>query len=87
MPATLPPYSAILADDDDVLWVVTSAPGDARTALVAIDAAGVTRARITLEGTVRVLEVGREYVLGARGDAETCVEELVVYALRRGEAP
>jgi hypothetical protein len=65
MPTNLPPYSALLADPDGMLWVVTSIAGDSSTTLRGIGSDGHVLMDLEIPRDLRVFEVGRDYVLGA----------------------
>jgi hypothetical protein len=83
MPATLPPYSALHADPEGLVWAVLSAPGEGDTRLRALRADGRVVANVTVRTSLTVFEIGSDYVLGAREDAAG-EQHVVVYRLRRG---
>ncbi|MGH7696508.1 MAG: hypothetical protein ACRENH_16090, partial [Gemmatimonadaceae bacterium] len=82
-PAQLPPFSGILVDALDVLWVVLTFPGEGTTRLRALDARGSTVAEVSLPTDLMVLEIGRNYILGLHetADGEQFIRQ---YELRRG---
>lgn len=63
-PEAMPPYTAVLADPNDYLWVVTSAPGDGETRFRVISRGG-TAIDLRLPLELNVFDIGEDYVLGA----------------------
>lgn len=82
LPENLPAYSALLTDPDGVLWVVASAPGDADTHLVAVDATGKRVGDVRVPVQLAVFEVGRDYILGRYEDPQD-EPHLALFRLRR----
>jgi hypothetical protein len=82
-PPQLPPFSALLVDAVDVLWLVLSFPGEGTTRLRAIDAKGRTVAEVTVPADITVFEIGRDFLLGVHenSDGEQFIRQ---YELRRG---
>ncbi len=82
MPATLPPYSALLADRFGALWVVRSVPGDADLQLTAYSIDGRALADVRLPRFLTVFEIGADYILGTYEDGAS-QPHVAVYTLRR----
>jgi hypothetical protein len=84
VPEFLAPYSALFADPEGLLWVITSIPGDEATELRAIGADGEIVAPLRLSIDRVIYEAGRDYILGTYedGDGEPHV---VMNRIRRGE--
>ncbi len=83
MPEHLPSYSDLFVDPDGLLWAVTSAPGDEHTDLQVVAPSGQEVGSLRLPLEMRVLEIGRSYILGAYL-GEDGQEHVAVYHLRRG---
>jgi hypothetical protein len=81
-PSTLPPYSGILCDDADVLWVVLSLPGEPETRLRALDQSARVLGDIHLPHKLTVLEIGRGYILGATTNANGLPRVLLFHLFR-----
>jgi hypothetical protein len=82
MPEKLPPFTGLFVDADGALWVVLSAPGDPDTRLRAYSPEGRVLGNLTIPVNLNVFEVGTNYVLGAREDADG--EQFVsLYTYRR----
>lgn len=81
-PAQLPPFSGILVDARDVLWVVLTFPGEGTTRLRALSTRGSTLAEVRVPADLTVFEIGRNYILGLHetADGEQFVRQ---YELRR----
>lgn len=82
LPAALPPYKSIHAENDGTLWVVTSFPGDPTTELRGFSSNGAPIATLSLPVGLRVFEVGTDFVLGAFEDASG-EERVRAYRFRR----
>ncbi len=82
MPEFLPPYTALFADSDGLLWAVLSAPGDADTRLRAVTASGRVVADVRIPVGLTAYEVGHDYILGAY-EASDGEPHVAVYRLRR----
>jgi hypothetical protein len=82
MPEELPPYSALLIDPEQLLWVVLSTPGDSETRLQALRSDGKVAANVRVPAGITVFEIGTDYILGGYedGDGEPHV---ALYRLRR----
>lgn len=82
MPRFLPPYSGLFAAEPGILWENVSALGDSETVLRAMDANGVRKGELHIPVSLRVFEMGNDYLLGAyrlkSGD-----EHVVLYRLQR----
>jgi hypothetical protein len=83
-PDTLPPYSDLLVDSDDMLWVrgVPAAAG-APVQWTVVSAAGVPTAIVELPNFLTVFEVGQDYVLGRYVDPIESIPEVRIYRLSR----
>lgn len=82
MPERLPPYRGVFADPLGLLWVVVTESGDPQTRLLAFDPGGRLRAESIVPNGLRVFEVGRDYILGAREDPDG-EQHVQVWRLRR----
>ncbi len=82
MPEKLPPFTGLFVDPGGALWVVLSAPGDPDTRLRGYSADGRVVANLSLPVNLNVFEVGANYVLGAREDADG-EQYLSVYSYKR----
>lgn len=82
MPEHLPPYTAILTDEDGYLWVVTSAPGDGATRIRVLSKTGDATVDLDLPSELTVFEVGDDYLLGMY-EAESGAQHVVMYRLKR----
>ena len=83
IPSTLPAFAALQTDPDGNLWVLdTFTPSDSvrRWAVFAPD--GLLRGTVETPPSVRVLEIGRDYVLGTWED-ELGVQYVRMYRLER----
>jgi hypothetical protein len=83
MPPRLPPYTGLFTDPDGLLWVVLSVPGDKDTQLRAIRATGAVVADAVVPVNLSVFEIGADYILGAREDADG-EQHVVMFRLHRG---
>jgi hypothetical protein len=81
-PATLAPYTRLLADPAGLIWAVTSLDGAPVTELQAVAADGRRVANVRLPRPLTVLEVGRDYVL-ARHEDESGEQRVLLYRIRR----
>lgn len=82
LPSVLPPYDAILVDANDVLWVVSGAPGFERTELVAMSRDGRHLASVRLPLGLQVMDIGVDYILGSIVDADG-EQEVRMFRLHR----
>jgi hypothetical protein len=81
-PATLPPYFGLFGDPDGVLWVLQSPPGAKRTDLLAMSVDGKALARTIIPMPVKILEIGRDFILASYSDAND-ETHLAVFSLRK----
>jgi hypothetical protein len=81
-PERLPPFSRLLVDAEDRLWVVLSHPGEGRTRLRALDENGGTLAELTIPADLTVYEIGRDYLLARFDDADG-EQSIRLYPIRR----
>lgn len=82
MPDHLPPYTDLLVDPTGSLWVVTSVAGDDTTKISAFTPAGEKLGEIRLPLEMKVLEVGRDYILG-ESESSDGQEVVTMYRYRR----
>lgn len=82
LPERLPPYRTVLVDPSGLLWVVVTESGDPETRLLAFDRNGRHVAEAIVPDGMRVFEVGRDYILGAREDKDG-EQHVQVWRLRR----
>jgi hypothetical protein len=81
-PASLPAYFNLYGDPDGVLWVQQSPPGAKRTDLLAMSVEGKVLARTIIPMAVRILEIGRDYILASYDDAND-ETHLAVFSLKK----
>jgi hypothetical protein len=83
-PATMPRFDAILAGHDGELWVrlYRPDPGPTRDYLV-VSRSGQAVARVSVPSELVIHQVGADFILGVRRDADG-VETVVEYRLTRG---
>jgi len=84
LPPTLPVLDGVIAGHDGELWIrrFDPAPGPIREYLV-VDRSGQTVARVAVPAELTIHQVGADFVLGVRRDADG-VEMVVEYRLDRG---
>lgn len=82
MPAFLPPYHELLVDPEGMLWAVVSAPGDSTTDLRAVNSAGDLMFSVSLPTSLRLFEVGHDYILGRYMD-NALRHHIVAYRIQR----
>jgi hypothetical protein len=82
MPAKAPSHSGMVVDPSGLLWVVLSMPGDADTRLRAFGMDGRAVANVTVPVSLTVFEIGTDYILGAREDADG-EQRITLYKLNR----
>ncbi len=80
MPDYMPPYTGVFTDPQGTLWVVVSVPGDPTTQLRALDPEGIILGDVHLPPDIRILVVGRQYIIGAYED-EGGEPHVVVYEM------
>lgn len=78
LPEILPFYSDLFVSPDDMLWVVTSSPGDDATQFRVLSPDGHIRADVTVPINIRVREIGADHILGTHIDEGGRVHLLVV---------
>ena len=81
--SALPAYSAIRTDTDGNLWVTVSPPGASALEMRAIAPDGRPLGELRIDLPLTVLEIGRDYILGAWEDAGG-EPHVVALRLRRG---
>ena len=83
-PATFPAFADLTVDPDGNLWVLDfNRPGDERRRWIVFAADGRALGAVETPPGLRVLEIGRGYVLGVWQD-DLDVEHVRLYELRRG---
>lgn len=82
LPERLPPYRQVVVDPLGIVWVVVTESGDPETRLLAFDGFGRHIGVAVVPNGLRVFEVGRDYVLGAREDQDG-EQHVQVWRLRR----
>jgi hypothetical protein len=82
-PATMPAIGRMVPDSTGLLWVSAYAfPPSKPTSWVVVSPTGRTVATVTLPGNYRVLEIGKDYVLGV-AEGEEGAPEVRMYGLLR----
>lgn len=81
-PEREPPYTAIRADNEGVLWAIDYGNTQRGTRMRALSEAGRTLADLRLPVALNVFEIGRDYVLGSY-EGEDGEPRLAMYRLRR----
>ncbi len=82
-PKTYPSFGQLLVDDQDNLWIEDfPIPGASHRDWSIYSATGAIVARLRVPGNLRLLDVGRTYVLGAWWD-EDDAQSLRLYSLTR----
>lgn len=83
LPSTPPRFAGLHADPGGSVWVeeFREDPTETRE-LRLVEPRGAITARMTVPGGVRVLEIGRDYLLGVQEDADG-VPEVLMYRLNR----
>ena len=85
-PGTFPAFADLMVDSDGHLWALDfSRPGDDRRHWVVFAADGRALGTVETPPGLRVLEIGRDYVLGVWQD-DLDVEHVRLYQLDRGGA-
>lgn len=82
MPDVLPPYSQLLSDREGNIWAVLSSPGDSMTSLRAVAPDGTVLGDLQIPAEIKVLEVGRGYVLGVQ-EEQNGEQRIQLYRYRR----
>jgi hypothetical protein len=83
-PATLPAYTDLLVDSEDLIWVRHFPRGTESAARWSVfDSAGALRAEVEVPIYLEVLEIGAGYVLGRYLDPQTAVPQVRLYQLKR----
>jgi hypothetical protein len=80
----LPSHNGLFLDSADRLWVVLSFPGDPTTTLRAHALDGEALGEVSLPGTLDVLEIGADYVLGLVEDPDTLEPKVALYGFDLG---
>ena len=82
-PATFAPYDSLLAGDAKEVWVrAGGTPAGQPQSWVVLSPSGAATGTVTIPAGMRLLEVGRDYVIGVRTD-EDDVERVGIFPLRR----
>lgn len=86
-PGTFPAFADLMVDPDGNLWVLDySRPGDERRRWVVFAPDGRARGAVETPPALRVLDIGRDYVLGVWQD-ELDVEHVRLHRLDRSGTP
>lgn len=83
-PSRLSPFSQLFVDAAGLLWVQTSSPGEAETRFRIFTTSGTPIAQATVPASITIFEIGTDYLLGTRPDADD-EPHLIVYRLKRSE--
>lgn len=75
----------MVVDSEGYLWVTVSIPGDPMADIRVFNGAGVVIATVQLPGSVRLFEVGHDYVLATKFNADVGVAEVVELGLIRSK--
>lgn len=67
-PEYVPPYSGVVIDSEDLLWVSFSSPGDVGTHLGVFDEWGRAVAEVALQLNIVFTDIGHDYILGLHQD-------------------
>lgn len=85
-PSTLPAYSALLVDNNENVWVRSfPAAAAAQVDWTIFSEAGTPVAKIQLPSTLKVTEVGADYVAGVDANPLTGKQRVLVLALMRAK--
>ena len=82
-PEQLPPFSAIFTDQEGMLWVQLTVPGDADTQFRVLRADGQAVADVRVPINLTIHEIGADYIVGSRQDDDG-EQHVVMYRLHRG---
>jgi hypothetical protein len=84
-PASWPPYTALLVDADDHVWVRHSHPMRAQSARWSVfSPSGAFVTDVTLPAALHLFEIGRDYVLGRYRDPDSDLPHVQLHRLARG---
>lgn len=83
-PPHLPPYSAILVDPLDLVWLILSFPGEGATRLRAVDPQGRSLVDLSIPADLTVFEIGADYIL-AKYESPEGEQFVRLYTLQRGK--
>ncbi len=83
-PSTLPAYTHLVVDDQDLVWIRGFPRAGASTARWTVfKATGEQVAEVDLSANLEVFEIGAGYVLGRYLDPDEAVPQVRIYQLRR----
>ena len=83
-PKTLPAYTALVVDSEDLAWVRHFPRGaGASVKWTVFSSTGAIVAEVEVPRHLEVNEIGREYLLGRWFDPDDAIPEVRLYALRR----
>ena len=82
VPETLPPYGDVHVDRSGCVWVSDYDPRESADTWAIYDTGGIATARSRIPRSLRIYEIGTNYVLGVETDS-LGVEYVTVYRLRR----
>lgn len=84
LPKTLPPYSHLVIDREDHVWVRAYASGGAAQAIWSVfSPTGQLVAEVKAPAALEIYEIGRDYLLGRFVDADVGTPEVRLYTLTR----
>jgi hypothetical protein len=84
-PPTLPAYTALIVDSEDLVWVRAFPRGTGGTAPWSVFASsGALIAEVAVPRHLEVFEIGRDYLLGRYLDPAEAIPEVRLYRLDRG---
>jgi hypothetical protein len=83
LPSTLPPYTALLVDADDHVWVRSYPRGTGAVRWSVFSPAGRLVAEVAVPRHLEVYEIGRDYLLGRYLDPEEEIPQVRQYRLTR----
>jgi hypothetical protein len=84
LPQTLPSYSAMRVDANDLLWARDFPRAPSKTVRWSVFSSdGKLVGRVNLPVALEVYEIGKDYVLGQYLDAEAAIPEVRMYRLTR----
>jgi hypothetical protein len=88
LPKTLPAYTALVTDADDLVWVRGYArPGTAHASWSVFTSGGSFVTEVRLPADLEVYEIGKDYVLGRFLSPDVGTPEIHLYGLVRGPVP
>jgi hypothetical protein len=84
-PSTLPAYTALIVDSEDLVWVRAFPRGTGAAAPWSVfSSSGALVAEVALPRHLEVFEIGGDYLLGRYFDPVDAIPEVRLYRLDRG---